>query len=106
MVAGLLCLTACQDLFDASETPKCLSAKIRDFDNSLSCADARVLEYEFLGDRVYVFDPGTCGADFPSPVLDFSCKILGSLGGFAGNTKINGVEFSKARLVRVIWSNS
>lgn len=106
MILGLLLLFSCQDLFDSPETPKCLGEQISAFDNGATCVDARVLEYEFQGDRVYVMDPGTCGADMPSPVLDFSCKVIGSLGGFSGNTKINGVEFSKARLVKVIWSKN
>jgi hypothetical protein len=50
-----------------------------------------------------VFDPGTCGADMAAEVIDSECNSLGNLGGIAGNTEINGANFSNAILESTIW---
>mgnify|MGYP000076591706 CR=1 FL=1 len=59
--------------------------------------------YDFLGEKVYVFDPGTCGADMTSEVIDEDCNSLGFLGGIAGNVEINGANFSEAIARKIIW---
>lgn len=68
----------------------------------MRCDDAHVDLYGFQGQNVYVFDPGTCGADMAAAV-DENCNALGTLGGFVGNTKINGEEFSNAKRIREVW---
>jgi hypothetical protein len=90
-------LTAC------SSMPPCLNKEIGNFKSENQCVSAKVDEYTFQGKTVYVFDPGTCGADMTSKVVDKNCKVLGHLGGFAGNTKINGESFSTAVLVKTVW---
>ena len=85
--------------------PTCLQ-QIDEFKASgTPCDDAHVDLYEFQGRNVYVFDPGTCGADMMAPVVDERCKSLGALGGFVGNTKINGEDFSGAKRIREVWRN-
>ena len=64
-----------------------------------------VKKYKFQGKTVYVFDQGTCGADFTSAVIDENCNILGYLGGFIGNTKIKNEEFSHAIMLKKVWNN-
>jgi hypothetical protein len=55
---------------------------------------------------VYLFDPGLCGGDFPSYVLDGQCDTLGFLGGFPGFTEINGQPFAaNAQFQSRLWSN-
>ena len=96
-------LAACSKQNSEETTPACITGKIQNFKNSTCDKGANVKEYLFKGKAVYVFDPGTCGADMTSDVYDSGCKNLGSLGGIAGNTKINGEEFSNATLVKTIW---
>jgi hypothetical protein len=85
-------------------TPKCVRDKIKTFDkSSTTCNDANVKEYKFQGGTVYAFDPGTCGADMTTEIINSDCNTLGHLGGITGNTKINGEEFSNAMFVKVTW---
>ena len=88
-----------------SKTPECLSGKINDWKEKYCESGKSVKEYTFQNKSVYVFTPGTCGADMQTIVLDASCKELGALGGILGNTKINGEDFSTATYVKTIWSN-
>ncbi len=103
LVIGLISLSACQkNDFGLSD---CLNQKIEDFKNGeYACSeDANVKEYEFLGEKVYVFNPGTCGADMTSEVIDKDCNSLGFLGGISGNAEINGTNFSEAIARKIIW---
>lgn len=103
LVLTMVVSNACSKLDIEKGTPKCVENKIRDFDKS-ACADgANVKEYSFQSNTVYVFYQGTCGADLTTEVIDADCNSLGFLGGIAGNTKINGEEFSNASFVKIIW---
>ncbi len=84
-------------------TPDCVEAKIREYRLSTTCSDAKVEEYTFQGKTVYAFGPGTCGADMTTEVMNSDCTTIGHLGGIAGNTKINGEEFSTAKYVKTVW---
>lgn len=85
----------------------CLQQKIDAFaDGDYACdTGATVKQYVFQSETVYVFDPGLCGADMFSAVIDNDCNTLGQLGGIAGNTEINGVGFSEATFIETIWEN-
>ncbi len=99
----LLSLAACKkNDFGLSD---CLDDQIKNFKNGdYACTEgANVKEYEFLGEKVYVFDPGICGADMTSEVIGEDCNSLGFLGGIAGNIEINGTNFSEAVFIKVIW---
>ena len=103
LIIAAIALVSCQkDDFGLSD---CLNQKIEDFKNGdYACSeDANVKEYEFLGEKVYVFDPGTCGADMTSEVIDEDCNSLGFLGGIAGNIEISGTNFSEAIARKIIW---
>ncbi|MEI8204153.1 MAG: hypothetical protein WCH34_14120 [Bacteroidota bacterium] len=84
-------------------TAKCVEEKIKSFNLTSTCSDACVKEYMFQGSTVYAFEPGSCGRDMTTEVIDRDCKKLGYLGGFMGNTKINGEAFSKAIYIKTIW---
>ncbi|MFM7401176.1 MAG: DUF6970 domain-containing protein [Bacteroidota bacterium] len=84
-------------------TPECVVNKIKAFNDSSFCSNAKVDEYTFQSNKVYIFEPGDCGADLTTEVLSADCTTLGYLGGIAGNTKINGVEFSTATFTKTIW---
>ena len=95
--------TSCNKTDIAKGTPQCVKKKIEDFNKTSSCDDAKVKEYEFQGGNAFLFEPGTCGADMTSEVIDSGCITLGYLGGITGNTKINGEEFSNAKFLKTIW---
>lgn len=85
--------------------PACLNYSLIDLQKSGCTTGASLEQYIFQGKTVYCFNPGNCGADMAASVLDSNCTILGYLGGYDGNTKINGVDFATAVLVKVIWHN-
>lgn len=82
-----------------NEIPACVLEKV----NELKANDevpqgVSMSEYLFEGRRVYVEDQGTVAF-----VYDKNCNTIGMLGGFAGNTKVNGRDFAEAKLIREIW---
>ena len=87
-------------------TSPCVDSKINDFKKNTPCSKgSAVKQYTFQGSTVYAFEPGTCGNDMTTEVINEDCKTLGYLGGISGNTTINGEEFSKAKFEKVVWSN-
>lgn len=83
----------------------CVEQKLEHFrQDDETCSDATIKSYMFQGQLVYVMDYGSCFADMTSEVLGDNCKTLGYLGGFAGNSQINGVDFwSNATFVALVW---
>ena len=87
------------------EIPQCIDDKVNEFKQIISCnQESNIKEYKFQSKRVFVFDPGNCGADMTSEVMDENCNSLGFLGGIAGNNTINGESFDQAKYVKTIWS--
>lgn len=62
-----------------------------------------VKKYIFQNKTVNVFDPGNCGADMISEVIDSECNSRGLSGGISGNTTINEEDFSKASFQNITW---
>jgi len=83
----------------------CINQKIAAFQSDCCANGASVVEYTFQQQHVFVFNYGSCGADLPAYVLTENCDTLGFLGGIAGNTIINGDDFSSANQVGVVWEN-
>lgn len=83
----------------------CMESKLEAFKKTACANGASLKEYVFQGKTVYAFEPGTCGADLTTEVLDAKCQSLGFLGGITGNTRINNEDFSKAELKRTLWEN-
>ncbi|GAB3661742.1 hypothetical protein GCM10028791_36500 [Echinicola sediminis] len=98
-----MALTSCESNNIAPNTPVCIIEKIESLKKNSSCDDPSIREYEFQGEIVYVVDPGSCGADMGSGVFDRNCNGIGGLGGIAGNTEVNGEDFSSAIFRRTIW---
>jgi hypothetical protein len=90
-----------------SQETECIQYAVESFKKTAVCdSGASVKAYEFSGLTVYVFHPGDCGADLQAKVMDQNCHVLGYLGGIAGNTRINGVEFSSnSYYLRTVWSH-
>jgi hypothetical protein len=103
-VSLLLSFNGCKKT-DESKVPDCLSSRISTFAGYACDSGATVKSYTFQNHTVYAFDPGNCGADMTTEVVDHSCKTLGNLGGIMGNTRINGEDFSNAVFIEQVWSN-
>lgn len=99
----LLLSFSCNKEDIADGTPICIENSIIEFKSNCCEEGANVKEYSFQGEAVYVFDPGTCGADMTSEVKDAECVTLGYLGGISGNSTINGEDFSSAIFVKTTW---
>ncbi len=107
-IAGLLSFAACNKSGKITGGSACIKAKVIAFRNGPeTCSSgATVKQYTFRNQNVYVFDQGTCGADFAQPVLNETCDTLGFLGGISGNGGIQGQNFyATATYVSTIWSN-
>lgn len=99
----MFCLIGCKKSSTLSE---CIQSKVNEFKASVTFSNASVKEYSFQGELVYVFDDGSAVVDGASSVLDKDCNYLGVLGGFTGNTKINGLDFySNSKFKKTIWHN-
>ena len=53
---------------------ECLQEKLLTFDTNEACnTGASLTEYTYLNKTVFKFDPGYCGADMTSEVVDENC---------------------------------
>jgi hypothetical protein len=101
--ALILAFGCCSAQKTARKVPSVIKKQIAVFSKSASCNDAHVDEMLFQKAKVYLFDPGRCGADMTSDVYDAKGKLLGTLGGIRGNVMINGEDFDKAKKLRTVW---
>ena len=90
-----------------SNLPDCINTKVEEFKKSeVVCRDATVKEYSFEGKTVYLFDAGSCIADGGVGVYENNCNYLGTLWGFSGNGKIDGVDFASTAFYKgTLWTN-
>ena len=86
---------------------ECLQTKIEEFKLNVICEDgASIKEYTFQGKTVFVFDQSRCMADGWADIWDENCNFLGMVGGIAGFSKIDGVDFfDNAKYKRTVWHN-
>jgi hypothetical protein len=106
IVLSFFLLTACEKI--DKDAPDCIKDLIKNHKNEMFLCEtgASVKQYSFLGDYVYVFDPGNCGADMMAPVYSSDCEYLGGLGGFIGNIIISGVRFDQnSTYIKTIWTD-
>jgi hypothetical protein len=100
----LVLSNSCQKSKIDKDTPDCVKDKIRAYDEQNTCDDGVKVDcYVFQNELVYVFEPGTCGADMTSEVIDSDCNTLGYLGGIMGNHTINGENFDNATFSETVW---
>lgn len=103
LLVSVACKTGKSSGQAGSSIPGCINKSVETFSKSGCEKGLNVKEYTFQGMQVFVFDQSNCGNDMTSEVLDKNCKSLGYLGGFIGNVKINGEDFSNAVFVKTIW---
>jgi hypothetical protein len=97
-------LSSCEKGRISKNTRDCVKDKISTFEETSSCEDGVKVDcYIFQDEQVFVFDPGTCGADMTSEVIDSDGNTLGYLGGLMGNQTINGENFSNADFRENVW---
>ena len=106
-IAVLVSVYSCKkDEEDTPVTPQCLESAIVQFDLTKACRfSAKVDRYTFQRKTVYALVLGTCGADQTTDIIDSECNTIGTLGGIAGNNKINGEDFSNAIFIETLWEN-
>lgn len=100
----LFLFAACNKSDIERGTPRCVKSKIHSFEDNACDTGADVKEYTYQNKTVYVFNPGNCGADMASEVIDSDCNSLGFLGGISGNNTINGQSFESAVYVKTVWT--
>lgn len=93
---------ACSD-----EHPECVDTRISQFKmDQADCPLATIKKYSFQDQIVYGFTDGNCIADGGTTIIDDSCQQLCFLGGIAGLTDCEGVNFNQnAEELELIWEN-
>ena len=105
LLALVVMMFSCSKSEVNADVTACIQERISEFKNSdMICDDAVVTKYLFQKQYVYVFDSSCC-CDWIAGVVDADCNVIGGLGGFAGNTEINGEDFSNAEFIREVWRN-
>lgn len=101
VVASVLVLASCSNEFDSD----CQEAQADVFKtNMLDCSGASIIKYEFEGRDVYAFTDGQCLSDGGVSIIDESCTTICFLGGIAGFTECDGIDFyAEAEQKEVIW---
>ncbi len=97
-------LTFCQKKNVKTRPPTCIEERILAFQKTVCDKGAKVYEYQFQGERVYVFDIGFCSADQSAKVINEDCQEIGTIGGVNGNQDVNGSNFAHAQRTAVVWS--
>ena len=106
IVLSFILFPSCEKI--EPDAPHCIKEIIRNHNHDVFLCEsgASVKQYSFQGNYVYVFHPGSCGADLVSPVYSSNCEYLGGLGGFTGNMLINGIRFDQnSSYIKTIWTN-
>jgi hypothetical protein len=94
--------TSCEKI--DKDCPDCIKDKIKDFSQSSLCNDASAAQYLFQGEYIYVLSEGSCGVDRCAQVYSENCELLGTLGGIAGNMRIDGVVFNEVAIFqKEVW---
>ncbi len=87
---GLLLFLACSD----DNTTECIEDRINAFQSQAEwCTGASIIKYEFNGREVYAFAHGQCISDGATSVYDDECNEVCFLGGVAGFTDCEGLNF-------------
>ncbi len=99
----ILTIASCKKFDIEPGAPECIKNAARERTKDVNSEYATILEYEFQGKLVYVFDLSAGTPDSQADIFDSNCTLLGYLGGISGNRIINGEDFSTAIFKRKIW---
>jgi hypothetical protein len=100
LIFALILATSCTDsLSDCHETTSDTFKT-----EKVNCPGASIIKYEFEGNTVIAYSDGQCISDGGVSVFDEDCTPICFLGGIAGFTLCNGVDFfAQAKQKEVIW---
>jgi Domain of unknown function (DUF6970) len=85
--------------------PKCLHSTIAEISERQCGGRAKIEEYVFQDELVYLIDPGFCAFEQAYEVLNKHCEVIGILGTISGNYEIRGEGFENAKFIRLVWQN-
>ena len=104
LLLGLIIVSAaCNQHNDIDD---CIEQRIASFGTEICETGASVKRYTFQGETTYAINVGSCVADYHDLILDEECDTLGLIGGFAGVSEIDGVDYyDNATLEETIWQN-
>jgi hypothetical protein len=93
---------SCEKIDVPKDTPSCIKKKIKE--KKEECLD-KVLEYEYNGNNVYLFEPANC-PDALFNLYDENCNhICSPAGGISGNGDGKCNDFYQTSVEkRLIWS--
>ncbi|HEY9116871.1 MAG TPA: hypothetical protein VIN11_03540, partial [Roseivirga sp.] len=89
------------------ELPSCVEAQIQ---QEVSNGDKReptrahVDAYQYEGEKIYIFDPGSGYADWLYTAYNQDCEVICEFGGFAGLNTCPDFN-KKAEYLGVIWED-
>jgi hypothetical protein len=90
LIVILLLLSACS----GDDRSECINTLISNFQsNQEGCSGASIIKYDFQGQEVYAFTDGSCISDGGTQVWNIACNSVCFLGGIAGFTLCNEVDF-------------
>ena len=105
ILLAVIFTSSCSKYSIETDAPECLKSIAKENTKGLSDrSKAHIDEFKFQEELVYVFDHGLePNPDEGAAVYDSNCETIGYLGGFSGNTEINGEDFSNAVYTRTVW---
>ncbi len=86
--------------------PNCIQDKIEVFEkemNEICEAGAKVTQYKFQDETVYLFTPSNCFSDAGFEIFNRKCELICTLGTILGISDCRGEPFSNAEEIKVIW---
>jgi hypothetical protein len=99
----IICSTGCKKFRMEKDVPACLEKTTEEKVKSVTNDFAVVLEYEFQGALVYVFDLDPGNADSRADIYNDQCQEIGYLGGQERNREVLGEDFASAKFKRQVW---
>ena len=103
-VLGTTFISCQKEVKEVPMATSCIEDKIKNFKLEACDRGAKVTQYNYQGQNVYVFNPGFCGGgDVIAKIYSENCEELGTIGGVTGNREVNGGDFALAQEVGVLW---
>ncbi len=91
LIIGLFFTFSCSS--DDLDIPLCIDEILEEFKKDACRESGDLTLWNFNGQEVYCFQKGNCIADGTADIYDENCNLLCSLGGFAGVTECQGLDW-------------
>ncbi|MCC7299328.1 MAG: hypothetical protein IT244_13420 [Bacteroidia bacterium] len=103
LLSAVFAFSACKKFKIEDDIPPCIEESAKEKTKSVSSEYATILEYEFQGNIVYVFDLEAGQNNSSADIFNTSCEKIGYLGGVDQNKEVLGEPFTNAKFIRRIW---